>query len=69
LRGRHSTRFYGLRSPASPVARENPPKALIFLGFGARLAAARQTDLAPMAIIRRAEGAIFPAVFLFKTAA
>jgi hypothetical protein len=54
---------------ASPVARENPLKALIFLDFLLGLAATRQTDPVPLARPRRAAYAFSWQVFLFKTAA
>jgi len=54
---------------ASPVARENPLKALIFLDFLLGLAATRQTDPASLAPPRRAASAFCRRLFLFKTAA
>jgi len=69
LRGRHSTRFYRPRSSAGPVARENPLKALIFLGFVARELATRQNNRITFAPSRQAKNHFHPPMFLVKTAA
>jgi hypothetical protein len=58
----------GVRRP-SPVAQENPLKALIFLDFISGLVATRQTELATRLRPRRADDVFSLPVISFKTAA